>query len=470
MKWMLHIPGQRARELSPGEHPPENAWLRPDTAGPGLLGVLLAHPELTRIHLRDPDPELLPLLHATAIRALRIDGQLPAEAMAQLRLPSTLEELILRDQALRTLEPLVGTQLRRLVLSGTPISHTALAPLAKLPLEHLDLSRTPLIDFHALRTALQVRSAHDMAARMALSEAWEDVIEFKFEEGFGEFWVDQEGPASDEVAIPLPDAEQPLPGSRPDWARWQVLRSSADVFGLDLGALVGPMPGLMALAGLPLKSLDLSDTPVADLSFVAGMSGLKTLGLGQTGVVELGPVKDLKALQALDLSAAPVASLVEIGSLSGLKALRLSEQHLDLAQAQALLQCTELSSLALHNATFSEGALGVLGGLPVLRQLSLHGGDLIDADLAGLAQATGLEDLDLTRCSLADQAPALATLTQLQRLSLRKSSLNDAQLVFLEGLKNLEHLALSFCRATREPAEALAAALSATEVILAFKE
>ena len=466
----MHIPGQRACAFSPGQLPPEDAWLRPDPASPALLSVLLEHPELTRIHLRDPDPDLLPLLHRTAIRALRIDGQLPAESMAQLRLPGTLEELVLRDQALRTLAPLAGTQLRRLVLSGTPISHTELAHLAKLPLEHLDLSRTPLVDFQALRAALQVRSNHDMAARMALSEAWEDVIEFKFEEGFGEFWVDQEGPASDEAPIPLPDAEQPLPGSRPDWARWQVLRTSADVFGLDLGALVGPMPGLMALAGLPLQSLDLSDTPVADLSFVAGMTGLKTLGLGQTGVVDLAPLKGLQALQALDLSAAPVASLVDIGSLSGLRALRLSEQHLDLAQAQSLLQCTQLSSLALHNATFSQGALGVLGALPALRQLSLHGGDLIDADLAGLAQATGLEDLDLTRCSLADQAPALAQLTQLKRLSLRKSSLNDAQLVHLEGLKKLEHLALSFCRATQGPAETLAAALSATEVILAFEE
>jgi Leucine-rich repeat (LRR) protein len=467
---MLHIPGQRARELNPGEIPPETAWLRPDSAGPGLLGVLLAHPELSRIHLRDPDPELLPLLGTTSLRALRIEGQLPAEAMAQLTLPGTLEELILRDQALRTLEPLVGTQLRRLVLSGTPISHTALAPLAKLPLEHLDLSRTPLIDFHALRAALQVRSAHDLAARMALSEAWEDVIEFKFEEGFGEFWVDQEGPASDEAPIPLGDAQQPLPGSRPDWARWQVLRTSADVFGLDLGALVGPMPGLMALAGLPLKRLDLSDTPVADLSFLAGMTGLRTLGLGQTGVVELAALRGLTELQALDLSSAPVASLMELGALSSLKALRLSDQHLDLPQARSLLQCTQLSSLALHNATFSDGALGVLGALPALRQLSLHGGDLIATDLAGLAQAKGLEDLDLTRCSLADQAPALATFTQLKRLSLRKSSLNDAQLVHLEGLKNLEHLALSFCRATQGPAEALAEALSATEVILAFEE
>ena len=135
MKWMLHIPGQRSRALNSGETPPESAWLRPDSAGVELIPELLAHPELTRIHLRDPDPELLPLLCATAIRGLHIQGQLPAESMAQLRLPSSLEELILRDQALRTLAPLVGTQLRRLVLSGTPISHTALAPLAKLPLE-----------------------------------------------------------------------------------------------------------------------------------------------------------------------------------------------------------------------------------------------------------------------------------------------------------------------------------------------
>lgn len=470
MKWMLHIPGQRSRALNSGETPPESAWLRPDSAGVELIAELLAHPELTRIHLRDPDPELLPLLGATAIRGLHIQGQLPAESMAQLRLPKTLEELILRDQALRTLAPLAGTRLRRLVLSGTPISHTALAPLAKLPLEHLDLSRTPLIDFHALRAALQVRSAHDMAARMALSQAWEDVIEFKFEEGFGEFWVDQEGPASDEAPIPLGDAEQPIPGTRPDWARWQVLRTSADVFGLDLAALVGPMPGLQALAGLNLQSLDLSDTPVADLSFVAGMTQLRSLGLGQTGVVELGPLRGLTALRALDLSAAPVASLAEIGALSSLRALRLTDQHLDAPQANSLLLCTQLSSLALHNATFSDGALGLLGGLESLTQLSLHGGDLIDAALAGLAESKHLEDLDLTRCSLADQAPALATLTQLKRLSLRKSSLNDAQLVYLKGLQNLEHLALSFCRATKGPAEALAETLAGVQVILAFED
>lgn len=470
MKWTVHIPGSRPRELAPGEVPPPNAWVRPDLAGAGLLSVLLAHPELARITLRDPDLELLPLLHATGITGLRIQGQLSPDALAELRLPETLQELSLRDQPVRTLAFVAGTRLKRLVLSGAPIPHSELSHLRGLPLEHLDLSRVPLINFHALRAALQVRSAHDLAARMALSEAWEDVIEFKFEEGFGEFWVDQEGPADAEPAIPLGDANDPLPGTRPDWARWEVLRSSAEVFGLDLPALIGPMPGLQALTELPLRSLDLSDTPVKDLDFLAGLRTLRTLGLGQTSVHDLAPLAGHSELAALDLSSTGVTSLVELGSLTGLRALRLSELHLDVPSAKALLHLPELSALALHNATFEGGALGILGQLPALRQLSLHGGDLLNADLAGLAQATALRDLDLTRCALADQAPALAGFTQLERLSLRKSSLGDAHLPHLEGLGQLKQLSLGFCRASKEPCEALAAALPGVDVVLAFAE
>lgn len=467
MKISLHSPGQRAQPWTPGQPVPPEAWFRAENADSALLSVVQAQPGIRRLHLIEPASELLPALADLSLDALWIQSRAP---MPTLRLPAGLSTLrlpgcLFEMAQLADLPP----TLEHLDLSGTPLQHSLLPALARHPLRELRLCGVPLLDFDALRAQLEVLAQTDMGARMALSEAWEDVIEFRFDEGHGEPFYVEALPESDPAAIPLPEAQAPQRGDKEPWERWRILADSAEIFSLDLAAMAGPLSGLQALLQMrELRTLDLSRTPFSEPALLAGMP-LERLNLAHTQVASLGPIAQLTSLKALDVSGVHLPDLEGLSNLSSLEGLRFSHLALSGPTASHIAACTQLKALALHEVTLAPGSLQALATLPALQQLSLHGSDLREGDLAALGALATLRDVDLTRCALGDAA-GLSALTQLRTLSLRKSSLQDADLPHLEALTQLELLALGFTQTTQAPCEALAEKLPGVRVLMAFAE
>ncbi|MEM9060104.1 MAG: leucine-rich repeat domain-containing protein, partial [Pseudomonadota bacterium] len=85
-----------------------------------------------------------------------------------------------------------------------------------------------------------------------------------------------------------------------------------------------PVSDLTELAGLSgLRSLDLRNTPVSDLTALAGLRGLQRLYLNDTQVSDLTALAGLSGLQELYLDGTQVSDLTALAGLSGLQALYL---------------------------------------------------------------------------------------------------------------------------------------------------
>jgi uncharacterized protein YjbI with pentapeptide repeats len=77
---------------------------------------------------------------------------------------------------------------------------------------------------------------------------------------------------------------------------------------------------LSPLAGLSgLQHLDLDGTPVSDVSALAGLSGLQHLGLSDTPVSDVSALAGLSGLQRLYLNSTQVSDLSPLAGLSGLQ-------------------------------------------------------------------------------------------------------------------------------------------------------
>lgn len=84
--------------------------------------------------------------------------------------------------------------------------------------------------------------------------------------------------------------------------------------------------------------LTVSDTPVADLAPLAGLTGLKVLNFSKTQVADLVPMAGLNALQMLDVSGTEVADLAPLGRLTDLQTLNVSNtQVTDLSPLRGLI-------------------------------------------------------------------------------------------------------------------------------------
>jgi hypothetical protein len=113
-----------------------------------------------------------------------------------------------------------------------------------------------------------------------------------------------------------------------------------------------PLADLSPLAGLSgLRLLFLNDTPVSDISPLSGLSGLRLLDLGGTKVSDVSPLSTLNGLQYLHFSGTPV------GDVSPLKML-VNLRELDLTNTPA----NDLSPLAGISGLRITGK-GLRGGL-----------------------------------------------------------------------------------------------------------
>jgi Leucine-rich repeat (LRR) protein/uncharacterized protein YjdB len=175
-----------------------------------------------------------------------------------------------------------------------------------------------------------------------------------------------------------------------------------------------------------LKYLDLSSTPVDDLSVLSGLIHLQSLKLQMNckydGFANVDGLKSLTNLKELDLSDNP------IGDINGLKDL------------------TNLEKLNLGSTSLKD--ISALSGLKNLQYLNLNRNDI--EDISSLSGLTNLQYLDLGMNPVSNIS-ALSKLTNLQTLLLSKQSNYGgvdydkiSDISALSRLKNLMTLDLSY--------------------------
>ena len=179
-------------------------------------------------------------------------------------------------------------------------------------------------------------------------------------------------------------------------------------FELDLSGL--PVSDLSPLAHMPLETLDLSRTYIADVGNLQALAGtrLRKLNLAHTRVKDLAPLKGLP-IEWLDISFTAIASLDPLREMP-LRVLR--ARACPIANVAALADAP-IEELHVGNATCT--SLAPLAGRP-LRELILESVPV--TDLGPLAD-TRLEVLDLSAIPIRDLSP-------LARLPLKKLALRRA--------------------------------------------
>ncbi len=186
-----------------------------------------------------------------------------------------------------------------------------------------------------------------------------------------------------------------------------------------------------------IDELDLSGTPLHDLSAVQTLTALQSLDLSGTKVTDLSPLKTLTALRSLHLSGTKVTDLSALQTLTALRSLHFSGTKV--ADLSPLKTLTELQSLNLSRTKVTD--LSPLKTLTALQGLNLSG--IRFTDLSALQTLTALQSLNLSSTNVADLSP-LKTLTALQSLDL--SFTEFADLSALQTLTALKSLNLKFTR------------------------
>ncbi len=176
---------------------------------------------------------------------------------------------------------------------------------------------------------------------------------------------------------------------------------------------------LSPLAGLrSLSHLDLSDNDLADVSALAGLTGLRSLLLGGNAVRDLSPLSGLDGLRSLTLSN---NGLTDVSALSGLSSLR--QLWLDGNELESVRPLRRLRSLIyLHLGDNRIADISPLASLADLRRLWLPGNRV--EDVSALSGLWSLQRLDLSRNQVRDVAP-LSRLADLSLLRLGWNRVED---------------------------------------------
>ena len=186
-----------------------------------------------------------------------------------------------------------------------------------------------------------------------------------------------------------------------------------------------------------LESLDLTGTPVRDLTPLRGLTALENLNLNGTQVSHLTPLRGLTALRFLNLGGTKVGDLTPLRGLEALETLVLSGTQV--SNLTPLSGLTALESLYLTGTPVSD--LTPLRGLEALETLDLTGTPVID--LTPLSGLPALTNLGLTGTQVSDLTP-LAGLTALEELHLWNTRVED-----VEPLRNLTSLRVLALGGTR---------------------
>jgi internalin A len=199
--------------------------------------------------------------------------------------------------------------------------------------------------------------------------------------------------------------------------------------------------GLKSLTNL--KELDLSDNIIDDVNGLKDLTNLEKLSLEDTGLKDISTLSGLTNLQYFNLNRNDIE---DISSLSGLTDL----QYLDLGRnpvsnISALSKLTNLQTLLLSKYSASSSIhydkisdISALSGLKNLTTLDLSYNQV--SDISALAGLIGLTDLNLGSNQISDITP-FGGLTDLQSLDIGgNSGITDVNT--LKGLTNLKSLVL----------------------------
>jgi serine/threonine protein kinase/Leucine-rich repeat (LRR) protein len=197
---------------------------------------------------------------------------------------------------------------------------------------------------------------------------------------------------------------------------------------------------LEILEGAPIGGLDLSGTPVEDLTPLNRIRTVKRLSLSDTKVSDLSPLRGLP-LQWLDVNSTKVTDL---GPLKGmpLEHLEITGDRITSLSALTGMRLKQFSAALVPVSDFTP-----LAGMP-LTQLNLQGTTVQDL---GFIRGMPLEHLMIWGCEEARNFSALTNIATLQVLLLPGGfrSLPDEELSAIAALRNLpalKQLAADFMR------------------------
>ena len=182
---------------------------------------------------------------------------------------------------------------------------------------------------------------------------------------------------------------------------------------------------------LNIRTLDLSETIISDISPLTNFTDLQSLDLEETQVSDLSPIKNLTKLRSLFLAGAPVSDLSPLMNLSALQSLILPGTKI--RNFEVIAKLSNLQSLEFVNT--KEIDVGLLANLQKLQSLALF--DPEPSDLVQLSTLPALERLDLVCSEISDITP-LENLGTLRSLVCDEISISDisplTKLVDLESL------------------------------------
>lgn len=207
-----------------------------------------------------------------------------------------------------------------------------------------------------------------------------------------------------------PVVKAPPPVAFPDKVLAQAVRE----------ALHDPKAALTEEQLANVYVLELSGTPINNLTGLEHCKNLALLKLAKSQVSDLKPIKGLTNLQSLDLSGNKISDVTPLSSLTKL-------QYLDLS-SNAVTSVAPLSGLnnlfALYLAGNQVKDITPLGNLAKLSSLSLAHNQI--QDLATLQKVTRLTTLDLNDNQVTDLKP-LGKQTELSLLMLERNKITDLE-------------------------------------------
>ena len=177
------------------------------------------------------------------------------------------------------------------------------------------------------------------------------------------------------------------------------------------------------------RELDLSHTPISDLSPIVNLTTLQSLNLMNTIISDISPLANLTELHSLNLLGTPDSDLAPVMTLRNLRSLELG--NVEDLELDLLANLRKLQSLVLEGS--STVNLSPLAKLPALKSLVLIG-ELVST-LASLSGCKYLHSLGLW-FSIPDLSP-LADLTKLHSLALGHGSPDLTPIASLSGLQEL---------------------------------
>lgn len=181
-------------------------------------------------------------------------------------------------------------------------------------------------------------------------------------------------------------------------------------------------PGLAYLIHLPLRKLDLYDSPVSDrgLAEIGNMKNLESLDLSYSNVTDEG-MKSLEKLQNLKRLSLKYCNLGDKG-----------------IESIAKLKNLELLNLKANSAMTKKG-FELLAAMPSLKELRLRRADL-DDPISGLASSKHLQTLDLREAKISDKTLGLLLDTNIERLNIGHTNVTAKGIVMTAKMKKLKFI------------------------------